>query len=177
MERRLKKQGLNEKLLRQQIDRFKDLPIGEGRSWGAKGERGLRDELFEMLWKQAFSDDHAKELVDRVMATATFVPSPAAIVAAAEMRIAPPEFEPRISVDPETGEKKPWEENPELCSLCQSIGYVGPGPGKYTRCGCVNGQELAQVLLDMVNNPASRRQNPAGVARGNLAAMRGAPAE
>lgn len=86
---------LTEKVLHKQVGRLKDLPRQEGQFWGDSKTPGLRDELLRSLWKIATDDDHARQIIDRVMDTkpnpgkdgnvVQFCPTPGALAATAEL--------------------------------------------------------------------------------------------
>lgn len=104
--------------LQKQVRRLKVLPRGEDRPWGSEEEHGLKHELFRQLWNSAMHADHAEWIIDKVIETCKFCPSPAEL------------FEIANTVPDYKGENyksnhERWGRVGELCPECKPWGAFG----------------------------------------------------
>ncbi len=106
---------MNEKHLQRQIARLKNLPRIEAQEWGDAKNPGLRDELLRVLWIIANDDDHARQIIDRVMDSKPadgkpqFCPTPGVLKAVAETL--------------EREREAEYEVHPTKCNHCGDSGF------------------------------------------------------
>ena len=95
--------------LQKQIARLKSLPRGEDRPWGTSTEPGLRDELLRVLGSHAQDDAHAQRIVDTIVETADFCPTPAELI--------------RIARATERAQQTEYELTKTRCNDCGDSGF------------------------------------------------------
>ncbi len=118
---------MTERDLQAQVARLKTLPRGEDQPWGKAGEPGLREELLRKLWTQAESAEHAKAIIDRVLDSVTFCPTPLELSDIAEQV-------------PRPGQRKPKPR----CGSCHGTGF------RIVQRGRLSGAEPCQCMTQAV---------------------------